>query len=47
MRGLILGLTALIYSLISDKYWPNLNKFVSGLIAAFLVISVYLILNKF
>ena len=47
VRGLILGLTALIYNLISDKFWPDLNKFISGLIAAFLVISVYLILNKF
>ena len=45
-RGLMIGLTAVLYSIISEKFWPDLNKVINGLISAFLVISVFLLLNK-
>lgn len=47
LDGLILGLTIIIYNIVSEKFWPDRNRFLSGLISAFLVIIVYLLLKFF
>jgi len=47
VRGLILGLTVFLYAIISEKFWPDLNKVINGLIAAILGVIVFLLLNQF
>lgn len=47
VRSLVLSVTVFLYAIMIERFWPDRNKFVSGLISAFLIVSLSLILNYF